>query len=500
MADVFGVVGSGASLSLVTALVARGARFTGVAHEAAGAIASGAVAAASARPSACVTIKGPGLANALPGVALNALENRPAITVAEAYDEPGPRDRVHKRLDHGALLRSLTKAHLGLDGVGKLPDALAAGRAEAPGPIHVDLARGIESRIDAPRAVHDDDVAPVIAAIARSARPVVVAGALALRRPWGARLASLRVPVFTTAAAKGSVDERLPHAAGVFTGEGRSLAPESAVMPHADLVVGLGLRASEVVAARLRAAGPTVLVDEIAPGAASGFDAAARAATRDATAFDAVLDALQRAAWGERDVEDARRALPDAFARGPFLPHACFAALDDLRLDHALVMDEGAYCKVGEHVWRARPGRPYFGTSNARWVGAGIPTALGVSLARPGLPVVCVVGDAGIASYPAEARRLVARRLPVLVTLMRDGRYGSVAANVRGRPHYERALDVAPSDWAATFEAWGAPVARAADADAFRAAVRGWNGRVPAFIEASFDPAPYAEMNLDLRS
>ena len=76
-------------------------------------------------------------------------------------------------------------------------------------------------------------------------RPVVIAGALASRAGLGAALAKLNFPVFSTAAAKGIVDERAPNAAGLWTGVGLELTPEHVLLPQADLIIGIGLTARE---------------------------------------------------------------------------------------------------------------------------------------------------------------------------------------------------------------------------------------------------------------
>ena len=78
--------------------------------------------------------------------------------------------------------------------------------------------------------------------VEKARQPIVVAGTLALRAGLSERLGKLQVPVFTTAAAKGLVDERLPNSAGVYTGVGLELSPEHDLFDQADLVVCIGMR------------------------------------------------------------------------------------------------------------------------------------------------------------------------------------------------------------------------------------------------------------------
>ena len=101
--------------------------------------------------------------------------------------------------------------------------------------------------------------------IADSKRPVVILGSLATRRAWGKELARCRGPLFTTASAKGILDESSPYSAGVFTETGKELAPESHLFENADLVIGAGLRNTEVVTPHAFGA-PLIILDEAASG------------------------------------------------------------------------------------------------------------------------------------------------------------------------------------------------------------------------------------------
>src|SRR4030095_8874185 len=104
-------------------------------------------------------------------------------------------------------------------------------------------------------------------------RPMLIVGGLAQRSSWAVRVRTVQVPVFTTVAAKGVIDERHPAAAGVFTGDGKSMAPEVVIASEADLVIGLGLRNLEVLTPRpfsvplvgLDIAGDSLLVDGFDP-------------------------------------------------------------------------------------------------------------------------------------------------------------------------------------------------------------------------------------------
>ena len=493
----FGVAGSGASMALIMELEARGVAYHRVSHEAAGAIMAGTVARVSGLPSVSISIKGPGAVNMLPGVAHNHFEGNPALSVSESYGPDADAHRMHKRLNHPVLFSSITKVIGSLSDEGAGADGvLDLAFAEVPGPVHIDLT-GL-SQLQSSSASQPLN-APLVTDITLPAnvrRPVVIVGSLASRRPWSEALAALKIPVFTTASAKGIIDEGSPFSAGVFTGVGGELTPERSVLRTADMVIGIGLRNTEVIAANPLVAG-SILIDQVDGGLSDGFDAQL-VLTGDETTRG-LLQELLGHQWGTGEIARALEPLRAELSTG-WLPGACFDALNALGWNHGLVLDTGSFCTVGEHAWLASQQRPFWGSSNGRFMGSAIPTAIGASLARPGLPVFCVVGDGGVRPYNAEIGVAVELGLPICFVLMSDGRYGSVAGAPNSRPYSELAVNIARPSWWRTAESMGCPALAVETAPEFATAVESWDRSGPLFVEAAFDRDAYAAMTERVRS
>src|SRR5690349_6355800 len=83
--DVFGIPGEGASLELIDAMERCGAKFHSVCHEAAGALMAGGYGRATGMPGVYLSIKGPGFANMLAGIASNWLDRNPVLSLSESY-------------------------------------------------------------------------------------------------------------------------------------------------------------------------------------------------------------------------------------------------------------------------------------------------------------------------------------------------------------------------------------------------------------------------------
>ncbi|HMK46243.1 MAG TPA: thiamine pyrophosphate-dependent enzyme [Methanocella sp.] len=507
LAWAFGITGSGSSIDLIAGLEARGVRYYPACHEAAAAIMAGAACKVSGQLAASISIKGPGIANMLPGIAVNAFENAPALSISEAYGSNVPAFKMHKRLDHAAILSSVVKARATLDGIGEaLPELIAASRAEAPGPVHLDLCdsgrawKAPVSRAEKPDPRSDKRALKLIS---EARRPAVIAGSLALRRGWGSMLERVEVPVFYTAAAKGVIDDGLTHCAGIYTGDGKSLAPESVIIGKSDLVLGLGLRNTEILSSKAFGR-PTVIVDDIVDDFAdqerlsAGMSPDVLVAGAGDAFVTTLLEAVSVKSWGSEATRDTIIGVRAELLNGKWLPAACFDELNKLEYDHALVTDTGAFCTIAEHLWKAGGSRPYISSGNGRYMGTSIPMAVGTSIARPGTPVFCAAGEGGVSMYPSEIKLAIDEKLPICFLFMSDGRYGSVGGAPGSAPSRNAVTIRRPSWWKAV-EAMGCESFRANSIAEFAGHIDSWMRQRPLFIESIFDPAPYAAMTAGLR-
>jgi benzoylformate decarboxylase len=104
----------------------------------------------------------------------------------------------------------------------------------------------------------------------------------------------------------------------------------------------------------------------------------------------------------------------------------------------------------------SRPGSYYFGASGG--LGFGISAAVGVQLAQPGRPVVCVLGE-GSAQYGITALwTAVAYKAPVTFLVLRNDEYGilkwfATLEQVAGAP----GLELPALDTAAVARGYGVP-------------------------------------------
>lgn len=496
--QLFAVPGGGPSLELIDALEQRGTDVVTPHHEASAAVMAATVGRLGSTPGFALSIKGPGLANLLPGLSLAALEDWPVVALCEAYAAADPPSRAHKRTDHRRVVDGIVKSYGMARDQGSIDEAVRVARSEQPGPVVLDLVaddvRWAPGPDDANSAEQSSEA--LLRLVRRSRRPVVILGSLAARVEAGRQLSRCGVPVLTTASAKGAIAESEPNAAGVFTGVGLEDSPEAQLLPDADLIVGFGLRTREVLGTET-AGIPVVTLDALA-GRATGFPVEA---SSDLAAVPAVRELLAARSWGEDQVRAVWQRMDDTLLAGPFLPAVILRHVQAAFGSAArLVVDTGDFCTIAEHVWRAEGPDSFLGAGQSRFMGVGIAAALGAALHDQSRVTFLAVGDGGIGPSFGELSLAVDRRLPLAVIFMRDGSLASIRGRALQQGHTTRPLLRSTQRWADAAAGLGFAVHRAADLAACHAAFEAWDpDGGPLFLECRFDQDSYLTMTRGLR-
>ncbi len=492
---VFGIPGSGTSLTVIDSLMQKDVRFHLTHFEGSAAIMAGVVGRLSGKAGVSIGIKGPGLYNAVAGMGECLLDAHPMVSVSEAYGPDVPFWKAHKRMDHAALVSGVSKGRFCLGDELSFDAISRFAEAEVPGPVQLDLAACAEGESVCPgrQETASSLSAKALDMVAAAAHPIVIAGSWADRKGLSSLLNGLRIPVFTTAAAKGVVDETLPQAAGVYTGAGQELAPEGTILEQADLVIGLGLRHNEILGV-----GPfncdCVLFDEadesvwigISPDEFGGWDEslgkelAARLSDRE---------------WGLGLVESLNARLRDHLLAQGYLPARVFASAENfLGGELRVVLDTGLFCVVGEHLCRVKSSELYVASGQARSMGVGLPQAVAASLYDPAVPTMLFTGDGGLGMYAAEIKMAVKEALPLVVVLMSDGMLGTLRPRAEKDSLSLAPLTLADPSWVGVMEGFGVRSVSARNEGELEKALSGWDRKGPLFLETFFDPAAYRDM------
>jgi acetolactate synthase I/II/III large subunit len=404
---------SGNVLPLMEAMRKGGVDFVLTAHEGSAGFAADVTGRLSGAPGLCIATLGPGATNLATGVGNAWLDRSPmiAITCNLVTEQLGR--RIQMWIDHHALFKPITKASFRLE-KGKIAEtvkeAIRLAMSEPRGPVHLDLpedvalapARGDTAPMKALAKIlppPEGAIARASELIAKAKRPIAVIGSSAMRlsNPEILRQVVERhsLPFATTTMAKGMIDEDHPLSVGVIERACRQI--QRKFLRSADLIVGLGYDTVEVEYEAWIADVPLLQVD-IEPVDVAATVKVTHQVTGDLDAALARLAALPAStnSWIKEELADHRKSFQAALrpASKSFTAHAAIDAVRRaLPREGLLSFDVGAHTHQIASQWTAHAPKTFHITNGWSSMGFGLPGAIAAKLARPDLPVVCLIGD-----------------------------------------------------------------------------------------------------------
>jgi len=440
---------------------AHGIRIVDVRHEAAATHCAEGWALATGHPGVALVTAGPGLTNALTGIATAYAQRSPIIVIAGAATPRGPDSGEVETLDQLEVVRPVTKWARRVHHLDRIPEyvehAWRAATTGTPGPAYLEIPIDlIHSTIDHdtvewPTALTRTDTAPApadelierAAALLRGAeRPAIVAGSGVW---WSGAANELRalaergIPVVTRQAARGTLSDDHPNCFGrdwqnivfqadvlvvvgkqldYFFGYGR--------FPHLHHFVQVDIEPSEI--GRNRVPVSVGIVADARPTLA---------------ALAAALPQLETAAWivHLRQQANELAAAKQVLARSDATPihpmRLCAEVQSRLAPDATVVGDASNMLMWTDATFRAlQPGCvPSMG--NLGTIGHGVCYALAGGLARPESQTVWMVGDGSFGFNAMELDTAARHGIPIVTVIMNNCGWSAnwVPLGVR---HYER--------------------------------------------------------------
>lgn len=523
----FGVPGGPVCPVFEAIRLTRGARLIESRHETHAVFAASLYYRASGRVPAVVVTAGPGITNAVTGIASASLERTPVLVIAGdvAWATTGGRmaqDSGPEGIAMEALLHPVTRVQIRAAHARSVVSQALAALDVALDPVHpgpvlfvLPLDRAMESCEETvvtklERVVLQDPPEEAVAQTARwlaqAERPLVVLGAGCRGHEQAVRrlVDAMNVPFVTTPRAKGLVSERHPRSLR-NGGMAASMWARRYTAEPVDvcLVLGTDLDDTSMGPTRyLGAGGKLVHVDLDARVFGRNLPTALGITSCVGSFADALARELGHGALVNATARVAMRA---ACAESPFdLPDAADDDSTPIRT-HRLVTDLQAAVSpstrfvtdIGEHMLfalhylTASSPDAFHVQLNLGSMGSGIAGAIGLALADDTRPVVCIAGDGGMQMAGMEALVALRERLPILFVVCNDGRYNMVHHGMRQIFGEAAAYDTPPIDFSAWAAAMGMPsvvVSRPGEIDRHLLSTLLAHGG-PALIDARIDPS-----------
>jgi thiamine pyrophosphate-dependent acetolactate synthase large subunit-like protein len=458
---VFGVIGSG-NYVVTTTMAARGAGFVAARHESAAVCMADGYARATGRVGAASVHQGPGLTNALTGVAEAAKSRTPLLVLAA--DTPAAAVHSNFRVDQAAACAAVGAAvervHTPQSAMADVERAWRRARDHRRTVVLL-LPLDVQAA-ELPPAPPTKDAppprppAPAAAAIAEAAdlverarRPVILAGRGAVG--GGGPLVELADRIgalLATSAVANGLFAGHPYDLGI---SGSFASPVSAeLLAGADLLLGFGASLNNWTTKHGALIGPDarvvqVDVDPEAIGARRPVDVAVVADAAEAAA--GLLGELGRrgfAGQGARSPELAARIAGGRWRDQPYQdastdatidPRTLTIALDDLLpADRALAVDSGHFMGWPVMYLPVNDARAFVFNQAYQSIGLGLGAAIGAAVADPGRVTVAALGDGGTFMSLGELETAARLRLPLLVVVYNDDAYGAEVHHFTDQP------------------------------------------------------------------
>lgn len=501
--QVFGVVGSG-NFHLTNAMVAAGSRFVAARHEGGAATMADAYARISGTVAALSVHQGPGLTNAMTGIAEAAKSRTPLLVLAAEVTEP----RSNFYVDQEALARSVgavtARVTSAEDAVTEALDAVWRAVCERR-TVLLNLPLGVQV-LDVPedasaltvvppeRASAEPELAAVEAlarVLDKSRRPVFVAGR-------GARSPGARDALAALAERHGALLATSAVARGLFHGDSWSLdvsggfaSPLAAeLIQEADLIVGWGCALNMWTMRHGRLIGEDTTVVQVDDDASAlgahrevhlGVTGDVELTARRALETD---DANRQAQQGEQAQQGQQaqrgqlarqgfrtadigaaiaarvrwRDVPyeDTSSRERIDPRTLSIALDDiLPPERVIGVDSGNFMGYPSMYLSVPDENGLCFTQAFQSIGLGLATAIGAALARPDRLPVAALGDGGAMMGAAEFDTVRRLGLPMVVVVYNDDAYGAEVHHFGPDGHPLETVEFPPTDIAAVARGYG---------------------------------------------
>ena len=445
----------------------------------------------SGKPGVALVVPGVGLYNAAPGLANAYARSSPVLLIAGQI----PRGSIGKNLgavheisDQPNALRSVIKWHRMMLRPGEVPDAvfeafrqMRTGRSR-PVLLEMPPDAGVEReevRLRKPARIPRilpgrESLQKAADVIARSKLPLVYAGGGVARSDAEAALVgfaeAMNIPVITSSGGKGTISDDHPLSYGsCFSprGERMEMNQLHEVMQSADVVIGIGARFS---LGNPASESSTLVNINIDHNELTRVQANTIPLHGDAGAtIEALLPYLLEADAGKRPspaeaVAAARRLIAyyDIKQKEPQ-----YAIMDVLRNsvppDAYVVWDVSQLGFYARTHWRVSRPKTYIDSGYSFNVGYAFPTALGVKVAKPDSPVVCLTGDGGFMFNSSELSTAVKYGINVVTVVFRNDSYGNVARDMDEAFGGTYETDLRNPDFVQFAESFGASAMRAAD-------------------------------------
>ena len=469
---VFGII-DGSYFGFYSTMGENGIKLVTPRHESCAAHMAGAYAGLTNKLGVCIASNGPGVANILPGVAVENAEGNRVLLITStrrpniAYPDRGGTFQYFPQVEVTRPMTKMSTAVTSVDRVAEiLRRALRVSFTGRPGVVHVDIPESImngdfkpdptwfrepgQYRTLEPLEPTASQVERAAALLAQAKSPLIHAGTGVIHAVAGEELRQLaalvEAPVTTSWGARSAIDERGPHAIPMPCVDVVNDARNAA-----DLVLVLGSRLGETDwwgkppywAPAHKQMMIQVDIDPEHLGDIRPADLPIQADVKvfmrrlmeqlkrahpimDRQPRQDHINKLKEACRLRREELDQKLADTSVPMNSALAAETCQSVFDD---DAIMVVDGGNTAIWANFFHEVRGFNTIVTTTKMGMLGAGVSQTLGAQVACPDRQVYCIIGDGAMGFHPQEIETAVRNELPVIYVVLCDKQWGMVKMN-----------------------------------------------------------------------
>ncbi|HTJ97574.1 MAG TPA: biosynthetic-type acetolactate synthase large subunit [Rhodocyclaceae bacterium] len=464
-----------------------------VRHEQAAVHAADAYSRSSKKIGVCMVTSGPGVTNAVTGIATAYTDSIPMVVISgqapthmigqDAFQECDTVGITRPCVKHNFLVKDVKDLAI------TIKKAFYIASTGRPGPVLVDIPKDLgvdKCEYDYPKTVnirsynpatkgHSGQIKKAVQLLLEAKRPLIYAGGGIILSDTADRLAKLahmlEVPVTNTLMGLGGFPATDKQNLGMLGMHGTYEA--NMAMQHADVLLAIGARFDDRVIGDPEDFGsiPRKIIHvDIDPSSIAkrvkvdvpivgNLNEVLDELILQLKASEGKIDAKSLAAWWKDiDVWRSKNSLKYKMGSEIIMPQYVVEKLYEVTGGEAIVTSD-----VGQHqMWAAQyykfdKPRRWLNSGGLGTMGYGLPAAMGAVFANPGMPVACVTGEGSIQMNIQEMSTCKQFRLPIKIVNLNNRYLGMVRQwqeMFYGNRYSESYVDALP-DFVKLAEAYG---------------------------------------------
>jgi hypothetical protein len=477
--QIIGVLGSGDSFEIVESFIHEGGQFLEAPTEFSAPIIASAMnkLGQNQNRSVSISIRGPGLVSSLPGIYHNYIEDLKSLSISEGLNHDDSNYNYHKVFNAENALSSAGLVRSDRNDISLNSDLILPFKFDNKNRIAHIITRSDHLYLYNPSS--DEMCSDQSSDIKLKYRKkLFVIGKRGMEYLEANKILIPNAPYFLTPAALPYADLNSPNYLGVWTGNEQFKAYflESKDLSES-IIVRVGVMKRELLTLRTRI---------------EHFDIPIYSKYTNIEMLEFFTE------FELADFEEEKNYLVNfrkkvANTKDTWNVYTVVSIINDLKIELNYSFDVGSYATIIENYIRPTKVRRLHSAFIGKFMGTAVPISIGISLAEPNIPVLCMLGEGSFSSSFNDIASVVNLQLPVCIIVFSDGSMHSIVSSKKIDQQVKNYL--LPSNYQALekMNIPNLPTYHVNSVKQFTSALSKWDMKSPTMIFLKFDSSAYAK-------